>query len=91
MEIGEKWKKRKENYINFYNIMIEELNLPKQQNSFLSTLFCPVKKDKLYDENWFKIHYFLGSHFSNSVNVPHFLTRLFPFTLTVIEIQEENL
>ena len=92
MEIGEKGKKRKENYINFYNIMKAELNIPKPQNSFLSNIFCPVKKKEI-DEielDYDKIPYVFGSHFSNSAYVSHFLTRLFPFTLTAIEIQGDN-
>ena len=94
MEIGEKGKKRKENYINFYNIMIKELNLPKEEESFFSILFSwEKKKKKLYDEielDYDKIPYVFGSHFSNSAYVSHYLTRLFPFTLTAIEIQGEN-
>ena len=37
-----------------------------------------------------KIPYVFGSHFSNPAYVSHYLTRLFPFTLTAIEIQGET-
>ena len=47
--------------------------------------------EKLYKDINFeyeKIPYFFGSHFSNSMYVSHYLMRLFPFCLTMIEIQK---
>ena len=93
MEIGERGKKRKENYLHLYNLMMDELNLPKQEKTFLSKLFNCEKENKPYDEvelEYEKIPYVFGSHFSNSAYVSHYLTRLFPFTLTAIEIQGEH-
>ena len=47
--------------------------------------------EKLYKDINFeyeKIPYFFGSHFSNSMYVSHYLMRIFPFCLTMIEIQK---
>ena len=47
--------------------------------------------EKLYKDVNFeyeKIPYFFGSHFSNSMYVSHYLMRIFPFCLTMIEIQK---
>ena len=43
-------------------------------------------KDSIYEYE--KIPYFFGSHFSNSMYVSHYLMRIFPFCLTMIEIQK---
>ena len=50
----------------------------------------PFNIDKLYTNlniEYEKIPYFYGSHFSNAAYVSHFLSRLFPYSLTMIEIQ----
>ena len=47
--------------------------------------------EKLYKDINFeyeKIPFFFGSHFSNSMYVSHYLMRIFPFCLTMIEIQK---
>jgi hypothetical protein len=46
--------------------------------------------DKLYNNlniEYQKLPYFFGSHFSNATYVSHYLCRLFPYSLTMIEIQ----
>ena len=46
--------------------------------------------DKLYTNlniQYEQIPYFYGSHYSNGMYVSHFLGRLFPYSLTMIEIQ----
>ena len=46
--------------------------------------------DKLYKNlniEYEQLPYCFGSHFSNSMYVSHFLARLFPYSLTMIEIQ----
>ena len=49
--------------------------------------------EKLYSNQNFeyeKIPYFYGSHFSNSMYVSHYLMRIFPYCLTMIEIQKKG-
>ena len=49
--------------------------------------------EKLYADPNFeyeKIPYCFGSHFSNSMYVSHYLMRLFPYCLTMIEIQKSG-
>jgi len=49
--------------------------------------------EKIYkdpDIEYEKIPYFYGSHFSNSMYVSHYLMRIFPYCLTMIEIQKKG-
>ena len=49
--------------------------------------------EKLYTNpnfNYEKIPYCFGSHYSNSVYVSHYLLRIFPYSLTSIEIQGDG-
>ena len=87
MEITEKGKKRKEKYLESYKIMYNDLNMdPPAEKSFFSS-FYTQKKINLDEIEYDKIPYIFGSHFSNSAYTSHYLVRLFPFTLTGIEIQ----
>ena len=87
MEITEKGKKRKEKYLESYKIMYNDLNMdPPEEKSFFSS-FYTQKKINLDEIEYDKIPYIFGSHFSNSAYTSHYLVRLFPFTLTGIEIQ----
>ena len=68
-------------------------NLPEQtQDKYLSKIpdykfdIEKLYKDSIYEYE--KIPYFFGSHFSNSMYVSHYLMRIFPFCLTMIEIQK---
>ena len=87
MEITEKGKNRKEKYLESYKIMYNDLNMdPPEEKSFFSS-FYTQKKINLDEIEYNQIPYYFGSHFSNSAYTSHFLLRLFPFTLTGIEIQ----
>ena len=49
--------------------------------------------EKLYGNlnlEYEKIPYFYGSHFSNSMYISHYLMRIFPYCLTMIEIQKKG-
>ena len=94
MEITEKGKKRKESCLQSYKIMYNDLKLePPVVSSFFSNLnIFGKKQEKLnLDEIEFdQIPYMFGSHFSNPAYTSHYLIRLFPFTLTAIEIQGKS-
>lgn len=62
LEINEKSKKRKENYISKYTTLKVESNDPTEI-------------------------YIYGSHYSNPIYISHYLTRVFPFSFIMIELQ----
>ena len=70
----------------------EIMNKPKNKKK---KFFPKIPKysynlDKLYmnlNVEYEKLPYCFGSHFSNSMYISHFLARLFPYSLTMIEIQ----
>ena len=74
---------RKESYINNYQSMILDISTIKT---------FKYEDDSLYYSNkvllWDKIPYCFGSHYSNQVYVSHYLTRIFPFTLTALGIEK---
>ena len=74
---------RKESYINNYQSMILDLCTI---NTFKYEDESHYKTNNFFD--WHKIPYCFGSHYSNQVYVSHYLIRLFPFTLTSLEIQK---
>ena len=92
MELSERGKQRKKNYINFYKMMKEELPIPEKTivNKIKNILTCIEDKIDYINMDYDKIPYVFGSHFSNPAYVSHYLTRLFPFTLTAIEIQGDT-
>ena len=90
--------RRKKGYIDVYNLMIKEfnniygkkyhLNLYQEDNyqapNNLNLIYGDVEVDLS------EIPYLFGSHFSNPAYVAHYLTRLFPYTFTGIEIQGDS-
>ena len=88
MELTEKGKDRKNNYIYSYKMMVEELNLPEKTFKDKLFDFLTLNKEEIdnIELDYEKIPYVFGSHFSNPAYVSNYLTRLFPFTLTAIEI-----
>ena len=74
---------RKESYINNYQSMILDISTIKT---------FKYEDDSLYYSNkvllWDKIPYCFGSHYNNQVYVSHYLTRIFPFTLTALGIEK---
>ena len=68
--------------------------LDKIQNKYIPKI--PEYKfdiEKLYNDPNFeyeKIPYFFGSHFSNAMYVSHYLMRIFPYCLNMIEIQKKG-
>ena len=90
MELGEKGIKRKNDYLNYYKIC-KESNLPQEKSNSIFTLF--FNRDEGNDVNkipFDEIPYLFGSHFSNPAYISHYLVRLFPYTLTAIDIQGEK-
>ncbi len=86
--ITQKSKTRKKNYLSTYKYFLEERNYTykEQKNLIISNYdFEKLLLDpKINAED---IPYIFGSHFSNPAYVSHFLTKIFPFTLSAIEIQ----
>ena len=88
MEITEKSKKRKKNAITLYKIILEEQNIklisenpfPQYDYNFEDLLTNP----KIPCE---KIPNVFNSHYSNPAYVSHYLTKIFPFTLSAYAIQ----
>ena len=90
MEIGEKGKKRKESYIELYKNMYKDLNLnPPEKSGYLNFL-SKNEKYNFNDINFDEIPFLFGSHFLNPAYISHYLVRLFPYSLTGIEIQGDN-
>ena len=90
MEIGEKGKKRKESYIEIYKNMYYDLKLNPPEKKSTYNIFSKNEKYNFNDINFDEIPYLFGSHFSNPAYISHYLVRLFPFSLTGIEIQGDN-
>ena len=101
MEITEKSKNRKKTYIETFNSMVHDLykefdneilkkkNLKNNENEE-NNLLENIDLDSIYKNKsipYDKIPYFYGSHYSNATYTSHFLTRIFPFTFTMLEIQ----
>ena len=77
------------NNINLNTIIINEQNNKKKKNLPKIPKYN-YNIDKLYTNlniQYEQIPYFYGSHYSNGMYVSHFLGRLFPYSLTMIEIQ----
>ena len=101
MEITEKGKRRKDNYILTYNSSLEEIKEKEKEEKNVFQNFWEVTKKNFSElfqyenipyENLdiSEVPYMFGSHFSNFVYISHYLIRLFPFSLTAIEIQGNN-
>ena len=111
MELTEKGKNRKENYLNLYNYSIKEIednNIKKEKEKEQESLFSNFLdfgknvitkiKDTIFNEEIIpyedielnEVPYIFGSHFSNYAYISHYLVRLFPFTLTAIEVQGDK-
>ena len=83
LEISERGKKRKEQYIN---VFIETYNIDNNKKYNLD-------QDFLYNYNIIdmeEIPHIFGSHYSNPAYVTHYNVRLFPYTFTSIQIQENG-
>ena len=97
LEITERAKKRKLNYINMYAISMEQFNESKYNIKFNkkneSDKNVPIYDNDLtvlYNDpnvSFEEIPYIYGSHFSNPAYISHYLIRIFPFTNIGIEIQ----
>jgi hypothetical protein len=97
LEITERAKKRKLNYINMYAISMEQFNESKYNIKFNkkkeSDKNIPIYDNDLtvlYNDpnvSFEEIPYIYGSHFSNPAYISHYLIRIFPFTNIGIEIQ----
>ena len=87
MELSERGKQRKKNYINFYEMMKEELQIPNKTifNKIKNILTCNEDKIDYINMDYDKIPYVFGSHFSNPAYVSHYLTRLFPLLMLLID------
>ena len=92
LELNEKGINRKNNYLNNYINMIDELQnvyaLEIQNDSSNDNLIIDI--EKLYlDSNldYDLIPYMYGSHYNNSIYTSHYLTRIFPFSFLAIELQ----
>ena len=71
------------------NIEEDEIETKKKNN----ILTYGIDIESLYNNpkiNYEKIPYYFGSHYSNGTYVSHYLLRIFPYSLTSIEIQVEN-
>ena len=88
MEINENSKSRKKNYIFLYKLTLEEHKIkllsenpfPQYDYNFEELISNPkIPCDGI--PNVF------NSHFSNPAYVSHFLTKIFPFTISAYEIQ----
>ncbi len=89
MELNEKGKKRKNDYKNYYDIMCREKNIFQKKNLF-QNVFYRNEENNINKIPFDEIPYLFGSYFSNPAYISHYLIRLFPYTLTSIEIQGEN-
>ena len=79
--------------INNANQNIINLNEQIQDNYIPKIPDYKFDIEKLYlnpNFEYEKIPYFYGSHFSNSMYVSHYLMRIFPYCLTMIEIQKKG-
>ena len=103
IEMDEKSKKRRENFIEVYETLKADLkdmfpdfnyqDYLKKGDEYLESY--KIKKMKREKENQEEgnmielnqIPYFFGSHYSNPTYVSHYLIRTFPFTFIGIEIQ----
>ena len=90
VKISNKEEKTSEiNNINLNTIITNEQNNKKNKNLPKIPKYN-YNIDKLYTNlniQYEQIPYFYGSHYSNGMYVSHFLGRLFPYSLTMIEIQ----
>ena len=96
MELTDKGKNRKNNYLEKYKLSHENLKLKPLNNNFFNKIKQKIfqNEDKNNElnkiKNYISIPYIYGSHFSNYAYISHYLVRLFPFTLTAIEIQGDK-
>ncbi len=83
-------------YKEFNNEILKKKNLKFNNNNNLTNeneennLLENLDLDSIYKNKsipYDKIPYFYGSHYSNATYTSHFLTRIFPFTFTMLEIQ----
>ena len=90
IDLNEKGKKRKSNYLDNYINMIEELkdvyplDIQYENDNFIYDI------EKLYLDtnlNYDLIPYIYGSHYNNPVYTSYYLTRIFPFSFLAIELQ----
>ena len=80
LTINAKSEERKDNYIDNYNTMLKDITHKPQQH----------KQQHLLLQQITNIPYHYGSHYSNPIYISHYLTRLFPYTHLMIELQGDN-
>jgi hypothetical protein len=101
LELNEKSKKRKLNYINLFQILIEQINKEPKNNIHFNYINHSEQNIPIYDNDisllyknpnisFDKIPYMYGSHFSNILYVSYYLIRIFPFTNISIEIKGDS-
>ena len=86
--INERSKIRKKNYLITYKYFLEERNYKykEENNLYISNYDFEelLSNPKINSDD---IPYIFGSHYSNPAYISHFLNRIFPFTLSALEIQ----
>ena len=75
---------RKLNYETNYNIFMEELD-----ESIKNYTMEQFYSDNNIDLD--KVPYYYGTHYSNPVHVSHYLTRIFPYTITAWKLMKIHL
>ena len=80
LTINTKSEERKDNYIDNYNTMLNDITHKQQQH----------KQQHMLLQQITNIPYHYGSHYSNPIYISHYLTRLFPYTHLMIELQGDN-
>ena len=89
IDLNQNNKEKLENTKDDDDDINEEVDTKKKNN----ILTYGIDIESLYNNpkiNYDKIPYYFGSHFSNGTYVSHYLVRIFPFSLTSIEIQVDN-
>jgi hypothetical protein len=103
LDIGEKGEIRKENFIETYESVKNDLketfpdfnyqDYLKKGDEYLDNYKNKKLKKEANESNvieFNQIPYFYGTHYSNATYASHFLVRIFPYTYISIEIQGEN-
>ena len=70
--------------------MYNDLNWIHQKKKSFFSYFNKQEKINLNKNEYNKIPYIFGSHFSNSTYTSHYLLKLFLFSLTAIKIQKNS-
>ena len=98
LDYCEKNKKRKKLYIKNFEMGIEQINEEINYNKPFIRINKKEEEIPIYDRNIKELYenpdipideipYVFGSHYSNQTYVTHYLVRIFPFTISSLEIQ----